>query len=46
MCNFGPYDTVPKKFQGRNLYKHNPTVTLMRTNVEENEKIGKNLLKN
>lgn len=44
MCNFGPYDTVPKKFQGRNLYKHNPTVTLMRTNVEENEKIGKKLV--
>lgn len=44
MCNFGPYDTVPEKFQGRNLYKHNPTVTLMRTNVEENEKIGKKLV--
>ena len=44
MCNFGPYDTVPKKFAGRNLYKHNPTVTLMRTTVEENEAIGKKLV--
>lgn len=44
MCNFGPYDTVPRKFEGRNLYKHNPTVTLMRTNIEENEAIGKRLV--
>ncbi|EJO5347623.1 Tm-1-like ATP-binding domain-containing protein [Clostridium botulinum] len=44
MCNFGPYNTVPEKFQGRNLYKHNPTVTLMRTNVEENKKIGEKLV--
>ena len=44
MCNFGPYETVPEKFMGRNLYKHNPTVTLMRTTVEENEAIGKKLV--
>lgn len=44
MCNFGPYDTVPEKFAGRKLYKHNPTVTLMRTTVEENEAIGKKLV--
>lgn len=44
MCNFGPYDTVPEKFLGRNLYKHNPTVTLMRTTVEENELIGKKIV--
>ena len=43
MCNFGPYDTVPKEFAGRNIYKHNPTVTLMRTTVEENELIGKKI---
>lgn len=43
MCNFGPYDTVPEKFLGRNLYKHNPTVTLMRTTVEENELIGRKI---
>lgn len=44
MCNFGPYETVPENFKGRNLYKHNPTVTLMRTTVEENEAIGKKLV--
>lgn len=40
MVNFGPIDTVPEKYRGRNLYKHNPTVTLMRTTVEENVKLG------
>ena len=43
MVNFGPYDTVPEKYTSRNLYRHNPTVTLMRTNVPENEQIGKAL---
>lgn len=40
MVNFGPYDSVPEAFKGRNLYKHNPSVTLMRTTVEENRKLG------
>lgn len=40
MVNFGPMDTVPPQFKGRNLYKHNPTITLMRTTVEENAKMG------
>lgn len=40
MCNFGPCESVPEKFLSRNLYKHNPTVTLMRTNKEENQEIG------
>jgi len=31
MVNFGPYDTVPEKFKARNLYRHNPNITLMRT---------------
>lgn len=43
MVNFGPFDTVPVQHAGRNLYKHNPTVTLMRTTVEENEELGKKL---
>lgn len=43
MVNFGPFDTVPEKFSGRNLYKHNPTVTLMRTTESENAKIGEKL---
>lgn len=40
MVNFGPWETVPEQFKSRNLYKHNPTVTLMRTTAEENEQIG------
>lgn len=40
MVNFGAIESVPKEFQGRNLYKHNPTVTLMRTTVEENRQLG------
>lgn len=43
MVNFGPYDTVPGRYADRNLYKHNPTVTLMRTNIEENRKLGEKL---
>jgi uncharacterized protein (UPF0261 family) len=40
MVNFGAFDTVPAKFKGRNLYKHNPQVTLMRTTVDENRQMG------
>jgi uncharacterized protein (UPF0261 family) len=41
MVNFGPIESVPAKFQGRKLYKHNATVTLMRTTSEENAELGK-----
>lgn len=41
MVNFGPFDSVPQRYEGRNFYKHNPTVTLMRTTMEENEQLGK-----
>jgi uncharacterized protein (UPF0261 family) len=40
MANFDSIDTVPDRFQGRNLYQWNPNVTLLRTNVEENTRIG------
>jgi len=40
MVNFGAWDTVPERFRGRNLYRHNPTVTLMRTTVDECRAIG------
>ncbi len=40
MVNFGPLETVPPEFAGRNLYKHNPTVTLMRTTSEENRLVA------
>jgi uncharacterized protein (UPF0261 family) len=41
MVNFGARDTVPARYQGRNLYVHNPNVTLMRTTPSENEAIGR-----
>ncbi len=40
MVNFGAWDTVPDRFKSRKLYRHNPTVTLMRTTVDENRAIG------
>ncbi|MEW6360221.1 MAG: Tm-1-like ATP-binding domain-containing protein [Planctomycetota bacterium] len=42
MANFGALDTVPKKYRdaGRTLYEWNPSVTLLRTNVEENRRMG------
>ncbi len=41
MVNFGPRDTVPEKFRGRNLVVHNPNVTLMRTTRDENASFGR-----
>jgi uncharacterized protein (UPF0261 family)/ABC-type branched-subunit amino acid transport system ATPase component len=41
MVNFGPRETVPERHAGRLLYEHNPQVTLMRTTVEENARIGR-----
>jgi uncharacterized protein (UPF0261 family)/ABC-type branched-subunit amino acid transport system ATPase component len=41
MVNFGPRETVPEKFRGRNFVIHNPNVTLMRTTRDENAAIGK-----
>ncbi|KAI0595523.1 hypothetical protein F4775DRAFT_568666 [Biscogniauxia sp. FL1348] len=43
MVNFGPKDTVPSKFQSRTLFKHNPSVTLMRTTPQECEELGRRL---
>jgi len=40
MVNFEALDTVPQKFKDRNLYQHNPQVTLMRTTPAENQAIG------
>ena len=40
MVNFGAVETVPPQFADRNLYVHNPQVTLMRTTVEENVAVG------
>jgi uncharacterized protein (UPF0261 family) len=43
MVNFGPRDTVPERFEGRSLYVHNPTVTLMRTTAEEMAELGRRI---
>lgn len=48
MVNFGPMDTVPHRYKDggqecpphRIFYPWNPAVTLMRTNVEENRRMG------
>jgi uncharacterized protein (UPF0261 family) len=41
MVNFGPRETVPPQFERRNLYVHNPTVTLMRTTPDECAELGR-----
>jgi uncharacterized protein (UPF0261 family) len=41
MVNFGPIDSVPPQFRNRYLYRHNPTVTLMRTTPDECAEIGR-----
>ncbi|MCT2534793.1 Tm-1-like ATP-binding domain-containing protein [Aquibacillus koreensis] len=43
MVNFGPRETVPDKFSDRQFYQHNPTTTLMRTTVQENRELGRQL---
>jgi uncharacterized protein (UPF0261 family) len=41
MVNFGPPESVPAKYAGRNFYQHNPQVTLMRTTPEECAELGR-----
>jgi uncharacterized protein (UPF0261 family) len=43
MVNFGPRDTVPARFADRNLFVHNPTVTLMRTTAAEMAELGRRI---
>jgi len=40
MVNFGGRETVPSQHAARNLYVHNPQVTLVRTTPDENRAIG------
>jgi uncharacterized protein (UPF0261 family) len=42
MVNFGPMESVPEKYrkEKRLFYPWNPAVTLMRTNVDENRRMG------
>jgi uncharacterized protein (UPF0261 family) len=43
MVNFGPLETVPERFRDRNLYVHNPTITLMRTTPDECRELGRRI---
>lgn len=43
MVNFGPRESVPERFEDRNLYVHNPTITLMRTTAEECAELGRRI---
>jgi uncharacterized protein (UPF0261 family) len=43
MVNFGPRETLPPQFEERNIYIHNPTVTLMRTTPEECAELGRQI---
>jgi uncharacterized protein (UPF0261 family) len=43
MVNFGPRDSVPERFAHRTLHVHNPTVTLMRTTVQESAELGRRI---
>ena len=43
MVNFGAPETMPVPFRGRRLYRHNPTVTLMRTTPDECQRIGEQI---
>ncbi len=40
MANFGALDSLPQRYRDRNLYQWAPTATLLRTNIEENRRIG------
>ena len=40
MVNFGAWDTLPERLRSRRLYRHNSTVTLMRTTVDDCRAIG------
>ena len=40
MINFGAWHSVPERHMARKLYRHNPSVTLMRTSVDECRAVG------
>lgn len=45
MSNFGPKNTVPEAYRNRQLYEHNPVVTLMRSSPDECAKVGEFIVK-
>jgi len=40
MANFASLESVPERYRLRTFYQWNPNTTLMRTNAEENRRIG------
>ena len=40
VCFWAP-PTVPEKYRARNIYHHNANITLVRTNIEENQELGR-----
>ena len=43
IVNFGPRSTLPSTFEARNVYEHNPDVTLVRTSAEECRILGEQI---
>ncbi|MEZ6124401.1 MAG: Tm-1-like ATP-binding domain-containing protein [Planctomycetaceae bacterium] len=43
MVNFGPSETIPDRFSKRQFHRHNPTVTLMRTTMDECQELGREI---
>ncbi|MFL5762165.1 MAG: Tm-1-like ATP-binding domain-containing protein [Thermomicrobiales bacterium] len=43
MVNFGPMETVPDRYAGRQFHRHNAAVTLMRTTAEECAELGRRI---
>lgn len=43
MVNFHGIDSVPERFRGRTLYRHNANVTLMRTTPDECRALGREI---
>ena len=41
--DFGGKETVPEKYRNRNFFLYTPSITLMRTDVEENRILGKTI---
>jgi uncharacterized protein (UPF0261 family) len=41
MVNFWAPETMPERYAGRHIYRHNPKVTLMRTTARENGEVGR-----
>jgi uncharacterized protein (UPF0261 family) len=40
MINFRELSTLPSQFRQRNLYQHNPFITLVRTTASESKRVG------